>query len=807
MQKRFAWFPILVVAALVAGFGTGLATTSDQAPAQNIVADPTDPTTAGSTPPESTTSAVGTEPTTGSDPPSATPPVDVTTVTVPVEVPKERNWVRVESPDETVPTPFPLNEQTALLTPDLDGDGIADIVLAGRGGSESVQWFRRTGSGWVRHRIEPGELAVEAGGVSFDIDGDGDLDIVFGNDFSGNEVWWWENPSPNFDPEVGWTRRTIKDDGGNMHHDMVAADLDGDGTPELIFWNQRADPPTLWSAEIPTDPLLDEPWSMRRLVIAGSALEGLDAGDLDLDGDIDLVAGGTLMFNQGDFTFEFNELGGELGQGRAMIADVVPGGRPEIVFDSGDSVGRLALTSWDGTAWITITLIERTVNGHSLDLADADGDGDIDILTAEMRLNAGDEAVFRLMINDGAGTFTEKVLALGVDNHESKLADIDGDGDIDIVVKPFNTDVPRLDVWLNAPLGSALSTWTRHVIDPDWSDRAVFVLTDDLDADGDPDVVSGQWWYRNPGDPGLLWVRTPLPEPVRQAAILADFDSDGDLDVFATQGVGSEPNSKLAWAQNDGTGNFVPFSNIPDAEGDFLQGAVAARFVIDQPIQILLSWHEPDRGVQSLTIPDDPTSAPWLLGISSQLSQDEALSVGDIDEDGDLDVMLGNVWVRNDVIAGTPFTLHSPDTGMPDRNELIDMDGDGDLDVVVTYEDAVNGRVAWYEQPEVSTDPWIEHVIAAFTLPLSLDVGDLDRDGDIDIVVGEHSIENPDAMGLFILENGGDNETWTRHTVFIGDEHHDGAKLVDIDGDGDLDIVSIGWTHNRVMLYENRSIP
>jgi hypothetical protein len=43
--------------------------------------------------------------------------------------------------------------------------------------------------------------------------------------------------------------------------------------------------------------------------------------------------------------------------------------------------------------------------------------------------------------------------------------------------------------------------------------------------------------------------------------------------------------------------------------------------------------------------------------------------------------------------------------------------------------------------------------------------------------------------------------------VFTGDEHHDGALLVDIDRDGDLDIISIGWSHNRVILYENLAAP
>lgn len=89
---------------------------------------------------------------------------------------------------------------------------------------------------------------------------------------------------------------------------------------------------------------------------------------------------------------------------------------------------------------------------------------------------------------------------------------------------------------------------------------------------------------------------------------------------------------------------------------------------------------------------------------------------------------------------------------------------------------------------------------------MSLDVQDLDKDGDWDVVVGEHNLATPSAAALWVYENvdgfGGDS---VAHLVYRGDEHHDGAQTVDIDGDGDLDILSIGWSHNRVLLYENRT--
>jgi hypothetical protein len=84
----------------------------------------------------------------------------------------------------------------------------------------------------------------------------------------------------------------------------------------------------------------------------------------------------------------------------------------------------------------------------------------------------------------------------------------------------------------------------------------------------------------------------------------------------------------------------------------------------------------------------------------------------------------------------------------------------------------------------------------------------MDADGDLDVIAGEHDLSNPTNAGLWVFENAdGVGGTWTPHEVYIGDEHHDGAQVVDIDADGDLDILSIGWGHDRVLLYENLALP
>ncbi|WP_232280024.1 FG-GAP repeat domain-containing protein [Roseiflexus castenholzii] len=704
-------------------------------------------------------------------------------------------------------------EQTMMVSFDIDRDGRDDIVVGGRGRAPALVWLRYTNAGWQRFVIEPDRLSIEAGGAFADIDGDGDLDIVAGEDYSGNRVFWWENPYPNDHPPEGWTRHLIKSGGQNRHHDQVFGDFNGDGRLELAFWNQgnRNQPSILYMAAIPPDPRAASLWTPTPIFTSTLYAEGLTAADIDGNGITDLIGGGHwFRFENGRYVAEAIDAGN---RGiRVVAGQIIPGGRLEVVTSTSHGKGTIDLYHWTGAAWERQILVDRMEDAHSLALADLNHDGHLDLFCGEMRLDGGNaDSRMILLYGNGLGVFELMEGPAGIDHHESRLGDIDGDGDLDILGKPYNFETPRLHIWLNEtnnPTKRNLSRWRRHVIDAARPERAIFVLHGDLDGDGLPDVVSGAWWYRNPGRSDGEWVRAPIGEPLRNAAILADFDNDGDLDIFGTQGRGSERNGRFAWARNDG-GTFTVLTNLFASAGDFLQGAVGGRFTPDGPFEIALSWHEAGRGIQQLSVPDDPAVATWNLRTISSLSQDEELSAGDIDRDGDLDLLKGTRWLRNDNDNWTSLTI-SDRSGAPDRNRLADMNRDGRLDAVVGFEAiGVAGKLAWYEQGEDPAAHWVEHVITVDVIgPMSLDVGDLDGDGDLDLVVGEHDPSRPERARLLIFENDdGRGARWRRWTVYTGDEHHDGAQLVDIDNDGDLDIISIGWSHNRVILYENLAAP
>lgn len=353
----------------------------------------------------------------------------------------------------------------------------------------------------------------------------------------------------------------------------------------------------------------------------------------------------------------------------------------------------------------------------------------------------------------------------------------------------------------------ALDRWRRIVVDSARPGRAVFVIPADLDGDGRPEIVTGAWVYASRNVSADRWGRRALGGGLRNAAAVADFDGDGSLDVLGTRGGGDYPvGAKFALRVGDGRGGLKRGQPVRPGTGDFLQGVAVGHFAFDRGVEVALSWHQPGGGVQLLVPPAGSVGGLGWRTIS-EYSQDEQLSAADLDQDGRTDLVLGTRWLRN-LPEGFVLDTIDADSASPDRNRVADIDGDGGPDIVVGFEAiSVLGPLRWYRNPGQGGTDWERHEIDSVVGPMSLDLGDLDLDGDVDVVVGEHNLKDPASARLLIYENLGAGKGWKQHVVYTGDEHHDGAQLLDADADGDLDIVSIGWGHNRVLLYENIAIP
>jgi sugar phosphate isomerase/epimerase len=132
------------------------------------------------------------------------------------------------------------------------------------------------------------------------------------------------------------------------------------------------------------------------------------------------------------------------------------------VVSPGDAGGKVFLYDCTGNPenagdWTARQLLGREViHGHSLQLGDVNRDGHLDIFVGEMakwseKKSERDhpEATGWVCYGDGQGNFTIRSIITGHDWHEARLADLDGDGDLDLLNKPYNWDTPRVDVWLN----------------------------------------------------------------------------------------------------------------------------------------------------------------------------------------------------------------------------------------------------------------------------------------------------------------------------------------------------------------------
>lgn len=356
------------------------------------------------------------------------------------------------------------NQQTASLVLDIDRDGLNDFVITERTQAPAVVWYRRQPNGWTRHILEAGPLRIEAGGAFHDLTGDGAPDIVFGGDAGSNEVWWWENPHPNHDPNTPWKRRIIKASGANKHHDQLFGDFDGDGRMDLAFWNQGAR--TLVLAKVPNDPRAHKgEWEMRTIygypeeemqprgTYPGwrrpHEHEGLVAADINGDGQNDIVGGGRWFKHEGSGLFTPHIVDASYTFTRSAVGKFKPGPRPQVLLAIGDGQGPLMMYDWQRGTWRGTVLLEDLLDAHSLDVVDFNRDGHLDVFVAEMQLGKNPNPRAWILLGDGQGGFKPMEVLRGFGLHEARLADLDGDGALDILGKPYTWQAPRLDLFLN----------------------------------------------------------------------------------------------------------------------------------------------------------------------------------------------------------------------------------------------------------------------------------------------------------------------------------------------------------------------
>lgn len=345
-----------------------------------------------------------------------------------------------------IDTALPRGFYAQTVLADLDNDGHLEYIVGQQYGP--VYWYKyhRGDRTWTRHLLGKNSPS-DVGACAFDVDGDGWIDFVAGG------AWYQNSRDPNKP-----FKRHVFDRRLRAVHDLVAADIDGDGRLEVITMSDKNN---LRWYDIPADPT--RPWI--RHDIAASVHAGISVGDIDGDGDVDIVRTNVWFENvNGDGTiwvehpigcssspppadfrppYAFNAT-------CSAVCDINKDGKNDIVFTDaeipGGQVWWMENLDGKGRDWKRHDIFKR--NGeprrgayHSLFVGDLDGDRDIDIFSCEMEAVRGEQPPrFYIWENvDGFGkTWKEHViLDANLGGHAAVLADITGNGSLDIVTKPW----------------------------------------------------------------------------------------------------------------------------------------------------------------------------------------------------------------------------------------------------------------------------------------------------------------------------------------------------------------------------------
>ncbi len=360
---------------------------------------------------------------------------------------------------------------------------------------------------------------------------------------------------------------------------------------------------------------------------------------------------------------------------------------------------------------------------------------------------------------------------------------------------------------------------TDNFIDQNFA-GALIALPVDLDRDGDMDVLGATTagaeisWWRNDGSQAFTeYSIDGAGFNGANSLALADLNKDGELDVVFTD------TNNVTWYENPGT----PYTQTPwpaaNRRNIAAYAGSAAVYVIDL-----------DRDGETDIIATDGNSITWWenpgppytqawtqRNISAAAAGTNALFAIDMDRDGDIDILsTDGTNVTGWINAGSPLAANNWDNQWLIDNAFngsnsvyaVDLDRDGDNDVIATSGTGAGAMddVAWWENTMTDATPpaaagWTKYTIdPAFAGAASAYPVDLDFDGDLDIL-GAAATDND----VVWWDNNGDPKRngWTETPVnrnFAGASYVRGA---DLDGDGDIDVLAAAPADNDIAWWRN----
>ncbi|MCT4582159.1 MAG: T9SS type A sorting domain-containing protein [Flavobacteriales bacterium] len=491
-------------------------------------------------------------------------------------------------------------------------------------------------------------------------------------------------------------------------------------------------------------------------------------GDVDNDGDVDLIVSGTqqsgtystkLLLNDGngDFSTEAPIPVAHNFWGKFQFADVDNDNDLDffyVGFDVGNNAqSKLCLNDGNGNFSVSNTVTFAKVHSGGIAFADIDGDNDLDLFyTGKFYSNS----YAYLYTNDGNGNYSQVsgTSFTGVTKPNISFEDVDGDNDLDL----FYTGLPDgstpsfITKYYNNDGSGGFSDNTTA---PFYTNEHTSFHFEDIDNDNSKELIFinnnqedgiNNEIYTNDGSGNFTLNTTFYLNTNLHTITFSDLDNDNDLDITDAK--------SATFYLNDGNGNFYESKGI--SEGTIALGDIDG----DNDLDILVS------GLNTSYL---------FSGLTPSLSEDTLITT----------IYLNNGIGGYTPIAGLPF-----EGLITSKAKFFDADGDLDLDLFILGKNTNNIKVAQL---------FLNDGNGNFTLNTSnfdgvtgdFDLGDYDGDNDLDIlVIGTNNIPN---LTVTMYANDG-NANYTNMGDLNLFQLYDGAvQFADIDGDNDLDLYLGGY--------------
>lgn len=604
---------------------------------------------------------------------------------------------------------------------DVSGDGYPDIVVSPANGAELLLMLNDGSGGFLDAHVLS-DRRTSGGVVAFgDLDQDGDLDIVC----VGDEGTIFQNVDHCGEPDDCVTMDevsfTVKRVGFGGSTSVSLGDVDRDGDLDVLIGKRG--PNEMWLGD--GDGGFTRAYAFPATTSWSSAVA---LGDLNGDGFLDVAECNTgKSEGVGDPSTYLLSVGRQTGTLQSSYAYEGPGANTASIAVgdlNGDDVldlvlgifgdqNEVRLGNGDGSFEPGVPL-KGTNSTTEVALGDIDQDGHLDIVVA----NTNGEANL-LMLNNGSGAFQEtRELPGGTHNTSCvALGDLDGDGRLDIV-------------------------FSNQVDDSNRFDFVQFLFNDNTAGAGTFNVES----TRRLADLQLVGDTTDPSSAapaggMAQAIALGDLNGDDVLDVVVA--TSHEHARSDVWIQiNEKTGTSFEHRELMAPE---------VRLKLDQNTEAKCA--------------SDSSVCDYHMLYS--------LSLGDFNGDGYLDVVAGGIEVAGGIQGGVNYLMFNDRSGffteatfLGDKGSkttsisVVDINGDGNLDILLGLEGEANQL--WLGEDTYSDDdasfaragsvsPLASHYFSALPRTISdtndLKVGDFDRDGNYDVVVG-----NADGVELVMYQ-------------------------------------------------------